>query len=106
VVATILKTLDIKPHGNYQKKKEKKSYDPGETFNVHYGFKNKLVYINLGFKKMLIIFVFLEIKIQFVNLLYEIHFNILNLGTKTKAYLEIKVMKLGTKTETKPKPIP
>ncbi len=55
---------------------------------------------------MSIIFVFLEIKIQFVNLLYEIHFNILNLGTKTKGYLEIKVMKLGTKTETKPKPIP
>jgi hypothetical protein len=33
---------------------------------------------------MLNIFVFLEIKIQFVNLLYEIHFNILNIGTKTK----------------------
>jgi hypothetical protein len=55
---------------------------------------------------MLIIFVFLEIKIKFVNLLYEIHFNILNIGTKTKGYLEIKVMELGTKTETKPKPIP
>jgi hypothetical protein len=25
VVATILKTLDIKPHGNYQKKKRKKA---------------------------------------------------------------------------------
>jgi len=56
---------------------------------------------------MSIIFVFLEIKIQFVNLLYEIHFNILNLGTKTKGYLEIKVMKLGTKTwnQTKTNPL-
>jgi hypothetical protein len=56
---------------------------------------------------MSIIFVFLEIKIQFVNLLYEIHFNILNLGTKTKGYLKIKVMKLGTKTwnQTKTNPL-
>jgi hypothetical protein len=38
VVATILKTLDMEPYGN-SKKKKKRSYDPGETFTVHYGLK-------------------------------------------------------------------
>jgi len=29
----------------------------------------------------------------------------LNIGTKTRGYLEIKVMELGTKTETKTNPL-